>query len=111
MLSRAATIVEARSYSLLPSGASSYIACATEASSLRKSLSPLVFFGTPETGGLLNEATHLYAYESLEARAETRAKSAKNEEWKKFLTDSRPFVGVASRGVYCIVRLAMYWLM
>eukprot|EP01083_Nonionella_stella_P195563 720302_1 len=56
-------IVELREYALHPSHVVPYTKSTTEASTLRKSLTPLRLFSMPETGGMLNTATHMYYFQ------------------------------------------------
>ena len=69
-------IVELREYMLHPSDFKAYLQHTCDNSALRKSL-PLSFFGTPETGGRLNTALHLYNYRSHSERLLKRAQLAK----------------------------------
>ena len=84
-------IVEIREYDLHPSQAQTYIQTTTDGSDLRKSLAPLRVFSMPETGGLLNVATHLYYFEGgFEERNDRRKKMGKNADWKAYLGKVRP---------------------
>ena len=79
-------IIELREYPLHPSETQAYIKLTVNASDLRKSLTPLRMFSMPETGGLLNCATHLYYFDGgFEERNERRADMGKNQDWKAYL--------------------------
>ena len=77
-------IVELREYMLHPSDFKAYLQHTCDNSALRKSL-PLSFFGTPETGGRLNTALHLYNYRSHSERLLKRSQLASNPDWHLYL--------------------------
>ena len=86
-------IVELREYELLPPHIKQYTDITTKASDLRKSLTPLRIFTMPETGGLLNVATHFYYYEGgLEERNEKRGQMGQSSEWKDYLKEARGYM-------------------
>lgn len=84
-------IVELREYALHPSHVVPYTKSTTEASTLRKSLTPLRLFSMPETGGMLNTATHMYYFQGgFSERTERRKGMGKSEEWKMYLKSVKP---------------------
>jgi len=85
-------IVELREYALHPSHVVPYTNSTTEASALRKSLTPLRLFSMPETGGgMLNTATHMYYFQGgFPERSERRKGMGKSEEWKTYLKSVKP---------------------
>ncbi len=84
-------IVELREYNLNPSDAQVYIKTTTDGSDLRKSLTPLRSFSMPETGGILNVATHIYYFEGgFDERNERRKSMGQNSDWKAYLDKVRP---------------------
>jgi hypothetical protein len=73
-------IFEMRSYQLRVGGISSIIETWSEAIDARRKLSPLVTAMHCEMGDL-NKLVHIWAYESLAHRAETRAEAASRKLW------------------------------
>jgi hypothetical protein len=89
-LSSSRPIVELREYELLPSHVQPYTQATTKSSDLRKSLTPLRLFSMPETGGLLNVATHFYYFNGgFQERNEKRGQMGKSAEWKEYLKEAR----------------------
>ena len=83
-------VVEVRQYTLSPSSVAKYVDVTTKAASLRHSLVPTRLFLLPDTGGLLNVATHFYSYASLEERDLARQEMGKSTPWKEYLAVARP---------------------
>ena len=94
-------IVEIREYVLKSQWASDYIGLAANTAPVRKSLLPMRLFCVPETGGQLNVATHFYFYEGgIEQRDETRNKALQNDDWKTFLSNSKPYILTQQTNLY-----------
>ena len=74
--------------------------CHQECRGLRKGLFPLRLFSLPETGGKLHVATHLYAYESMEAREQARASAMGEKGWGEYLGAVRPLVETQQSNIY-----------
>lgn len=86
-------IVELREYEIQPSHVKHYTDLTTDASDLRKSLSPLRMFTMPETGGSLNIATHFYYFQGgFEERNEKRGQMGQSSEWKEYLKEARGYM-------------------
>ena len=84
-------IVEIREYNLHPEHVVEYVKITTENSDLRKSLTPLRIFSMPETGGMLNVATHFYHFSGgFQERDERRKLMGENAEWKTYLKSVKP---------------------
>ena len=84
-------IVELREYSLFPASVVKYTQVTSATSNLRKSLTPMKYFGLPETGGNLNIATHLYYYQGGYTDRNIRRKvMAENKEWADYVNAVRP---------------------
>lgn len=84
-------IIELREYELLPSQVPNYTQLTTKSSDLRKNLTPLRLFTMPETGGLLNVATHFYYFKGgFEERNERRSQMGQSTDWKEYLKQARP---------------------
>ena len=91
MASSARPIVELREYEIQAAHVKAYTDITTQSADIRKELTPLRLFTMPETGGLLNVATHLYYYEGgFEERNEKRGNMGKSDEWKEYLKQARP---------------------
>ena len=84
--------VELREYTLKPSKVDEYLKHTAASAELRKSFLPLKLFTMPETGGLLNCASHLYCYDDTMERDTKRKQCGANEQWKEYLNDVRPFM-------------------
>jgi hypothetical protein len=93
--------VELREYELKPSDASTYLQKANAAGALRKELMPLRLFATPDTGGQLNTAFHLYFHRSLQHRDDTARAMRDNARWLEFADDSRRHCDKQSSRIYC----------
>ena len=86
-------IIELREYKINPQDIQTYITETSKKAELRKSLVPLRLFSLPETGGVLNIATHFYYYkDGFGGRDACRAKQSKNTEWVGYLKQARPYV-------------------
>jgi len=87
----AAPIVELREYNLHPEHVVQYTKATTIYAHLRKCLTPLRMFSFPETGGLLNVATHLYYFEGgFEERNQRRTQMGESADWKGYLKTVKP---------------------
>ena len=84
--------IELREYKLQPAKVDEYLKQTAASADLRKSMLPLKLFTMPDTGGLLNCATHLYCYHDNTERDKKRKKCGQNEEWKEYLGNVRPFM-------------------
>jgi len=90
---QATPIVELREYDIRPEHGNTYTKATNEKGNLRKSLSPLTFFGMSETGGSLNVATHLYYFAGgFEERTKVRGNMGKNKEFASHLEIVRPYM-------------------
>ena len=85
-------LIELREYKVLPAFMDSYMEETTKAADLRKKMTPLKLFTTPETGGTLNCPAHLYVYRDAAERQEKRGKLAQSPEWKNYLNIVRPMM-------------------
>jgi hypothetical protein len=86
-------IVELREYDIFPQYVVPYTQATSAASSLRKELLPLRIFSIPETGGVLNVATHLYYFEGgYDERNQRRKAMGGNKDWNEYLSSVRPFM-------------------
>jgi hypothetical protein len=47
---------------------------------------------TAETGGVLNQVHHLYAYRDMAHRAQVREGMSLHNDWRSFVEQSRPLV-------------------
>lgn len=74
-------IYEIRTYNLRPGAAPEYLKRFGEAYSVREKYSPLFGMWTTEIGPL-NQVVHIWAYESLQHRADTRAAALKDPSGK-----------------------------
>ena len=93
-------ILELREYALKVQHAAKYVDATRNAAGLRKGLFPLRLFSLPETGGKLHVATHLYAYESMEAREQARASAMGEKGWGEYLGTVRPLVETQQSNIY-----------
>jgi hypothetical protein len=86
-------IIELREYNLSPQHVDSYNKATTNASLTRKELLPLRLFSLPETGGMLNVATHMYYFQGgFQERNERRKAMDTNSDWKAYLQSVKPFM-------------------
>jgi len=100
LAAKSTPIVELRSYQLYPDQTSKYMKHTTKSAHLRKSL-PLAFFGTPETGGTLNTALHLYHYaEGSAERNEKRKELAEKTEWQGYLSEVKACMMQQSSSIF-----------
>ena len=86
------TLVELREYKLHPSASNSYVNSFNDSLALRERFYPLRTATLPEVGGVLNVATHSYAWSGHEERNANRAALAATPEWKEYLAVSGPCV-------------------
>lgn len=94
-------IVELREYHIYPEHAVSYMMATNDAADLRARLVPLRLFSLPETGGLLNVATHAYYYGGgHQERDEKRGIQAQDGDWKKYVGTIRPYVHTQSSLIF-----------
>lgn len=92
-LTSATPIIELREYEIAPQYVATYTRATSDASTLRKELSPMRLFSLPETGGKLNVATHMYYFEGgYEERNQTRKNMGMNMDWNTYLSSVRPFM-------------------
>jgi len=86
----AVPIIELREYTIFPASVIKYTQTTTATSNLRKSLTPIKYFGFPESGGALNIATHMYFYGGGYSERNTRRKAmAGNKEWIDYVNEVR----------------------
>lgn len=91
--STAVPIIELREYNIYPESVVKYTHVTSATSNLRKSLTPMKYFGFPETGGSLNVATHMYYYDGgYSDRNLHRKAMAGNKEWTNYVNEVRPFM-------------------
>lgn len=96
-----AAVVELREYNLKPEAVLTYGQVTADTADLRRSLVPLRLFSQPETGGVLNVATHLYYYEGgVLDRDAKRAVQAQNADWQAYLDKSRPCVDAQKSTIF-----------
>ena len=79
------TLVELREYKLHPSASNSYVNSFNDSLALRERFYPLRTATLPEVGGVLNVATHSYAWSGHEERNANRAALGATPEWKEYL--------------------------
>lgn len=77
-------VYELRAYRLAPGAMKSWLGLFTEAMAVREKYSKIVGLWSSEAGQP-NEVCHIWAYPSLDARAETRAAVAADPDWQAFL--------------------------
>jgi len=86
-------LVELREYRLNCERAADYVKAASDFADLRKEIFPLRLFTVPETGGLLNVATHFYGYAGGHAeRDAARSAQQSDARWRQYSKLSRPGV-------------------
>ncbi len=94
-------IIELREYELQAGQVKNYTDITTKSADLRKELTPLRLFTMPETGGLLNVATHFYYYKGgFEERNQKRSGMGKSEDWKNYLNQARPFMNNQKSSIF-----------
>jgi len=94
-------IIELREYSIFPASVISYTQVTTATSNLRKSLTPIKYFGFPETGDQLNVATHMYLYPGGYSDRNTHRKEmAGNKEWTDYVNRVRPFMASQKSSIF-----------
>jgi hypothetical protein len=99
--STASPIIELREYSIFPAAVVKYTQATSAASNLRKTLSPLKYFGLPETGGSLNVSTHLYYYTGgYNERKECRKAMSENKDWSNYLNEVRPLMDTQKSSIF-----------
>ena len=84
-------IYELRNYRARPLAARDWIAAFTAALPAREKYSKIVGLWQTETGQP-NEVCHIWAYPSLNARAEARANASNDPVWKEFLGKGPAFL-------------------
>jgi hypothetical protein len=84
-------IYELRNYRARPLAAREWIAAFTAALPAREKYSKIVGLWQTETGQP-NEVCHIWAYPSLNARAEARANASNDPVWKEFLGKGPSFL-------------------
>ena len=84
-------IYEFRNYRLVPGGAPKWHALLQEALPAREKISKIVAAFTTEAGQP-NEICHVWAYPSLNARAEARAAAMKDPVWQEFIRKDLPLI-------------------
>ncbi len=99
--SAARPIIELREYELQAGQVKNYTEITTASAELRKSLTPLRLFTMPETGGLLNVATHFYYYKGgFEERNAKRGDMGRSDEWKEYLKQARPHMNNQKSNIF-----------
>lgn len=84
-------IYEFRSYRLVPGAMRKWVGLFTDVLPVREKYSKLVGLWSTDVGQP-NEVCHIWAYPSLDARAEVRAKVAAEPEWQAFLKADSPLI-------------------
>lgn len=84
-------VYEFRNYRLVPGGAPKWHALLKEALPAREKISKIVAAFTTEAGQP-NEICHIWAYPSLNARAEARAAAMKDPVWQDFIAKDLPLI-------------------
>lgn len=84
-------IYEFRNYRLVPGGAPKWHALLKEALPAREKYSKIVGAWTTEAGQP-NEICHMWAYPSLNARGEIRAKAMQDPAWQEFIRKDLPLI-------------------
>ncbi len=93
-------IVELREYQVLPGKLNDFIHLTDSVAELRNLL-PSRLFSTPDTGGRLNNLHHFYYYNGgLEERESARTAVMKNNDWTKFVNDSRQHILQQTSSIY-----------
>mmetsp|Transcript_25691 Transcript_25691/g.29344 ORF Transcript_25691/g.29344 Transcript_25691/m.29344 type:complete len:302 (-) Transcript_25691:272-1177(-) len=81
-------IVELREYLLFPEHVTEFAKITEERADVRKGLLPLRLFGYPETGGVLNNATHAYYYPGgMDDREKLRNIAWQNPAWLEYVNE------------------------
>ena len=86
-------MIELRTYECIPAKTEEYKALANASANIRSKYTKDCWklFLSPETGyGSLNDFVHLYTYDSMVHRQGVRKAMGKDEDWKKFLQESKP---------------------
>lgn len=97
----AVPVVELREYVLKVDEATKYLAVTEKSAELRRSLTPLRLFCLPDTGGVLNVATHFYYYSGgMKQRDEARSVAMQNADWKVYLGEARSCVLTQQSNLY-----------
>ena len=84
-------IYEFRAYRLVPGAMRKWVGLFTDVLPVREEYSKLVGLWSTDVGQP-NEVCHIWAYPSLDARAEVRAKVAAEPEWQAFLKADSPLI-------------------
>ncbi|XP_046359834.2 protein NipSnap homolog 3A-like isoform X1 [Haliotis rufescens] len=79
---RRSPVYELRIYNIYPKDIKSFIELSTKWMHLRTAKSPLLGFWLSELGGI-NDAVHIWEYESLSDRARVRKELGGDESWQK----------------------------
>jgi len=97
-----------RTYDTIPSKTQEYKMLAKASASIRSKYTKESWklFLSPETGyGSLNEFVHLYTYDSMVHRADVRKAMGKDEEWIKFLQESKVCLSHQQSEIFVPARL------
>lgn len=102
-------LIELRTYDTIPSKTLEYKELAKTSASVRSKYTKdsWKLFLSAETGyGSLSEFVHLYTYDSMVHRAEVRKAMGKDEEWKKFLEESKPCLSQQQSEIFVPTKIA-----
>eukprot|EP00941_MAST-03F_sp_MAST-3F-sp1_P004939 g4939.t1 len=89
-----------REYSLYPEHSATYLKHTSDSIDVRRKHLPLTLFSLPETGSILNVATHFYSYPSLTERENARNGAMNDPDWTAYLGKIKPCVATQKSTIF-----------
>eukprot|EP00884_Botryococcus_braunii_P003301 jgi/Botrbrau1/12972/Bobra.154_2s0021.1 len=88
-------LVEIRQYTIEPRGLKSFLELSSEYAELRKGLMPWRGMFVCDTGGIMNQVTHLYHYRDFDHRDAVRRRLNQHQDWQSnYIDASRTIVSL-----------------